>query len=46
MTLAIVSRVQADELYALPPPTLASRPIKGIRKCKDAFMNIQTLASW
>lgn len=45
VNLAIVSRVQADEVFVLPPPTVASRPIIGIRIGNDAFFNIHTLAS-
>lgn len=45
VNLAIVSRVQADEVFVLPPPTVASRPIIGIRIGNDAFFNIHALAS-
>lgn len=45
VNLAIVSRVQADEVFVLPPPTVASRPIIGIRIGNDAFFNIHALVS-
>ncbi|EKG3605359.1 cytolethal distending toxin subunit B family protein [Campylobacter upsaliensis] len=44
VNLAIVSRVQADEVFVLPPPTTASRPIIGIRIGNDAFFSIHALA--
>ncbi|HEC1790507.1 cytolethal distending toxin subunit B family protein [Campylobacter sp. LMG 7929] len=45
VNMAIVSRVQADEVFVLPPPTVASRPIIGIRIGNDAFFSIHALAS-
>jgi len=44
VNLAIVSRVQADEVFVLPPPTTASRPIIGIRIGNDAFFSIHALS--
>lgn len=44
VNLAIVSRVQAEEVIVLPPPTTASRPIIGIRIANDAFFSIHALA--
>lgn len=44
VNLAIVSRVRADEVFVLPPPTTASRPIIGIRIGNDAFFSIHALA--
>lgn len=37
VNLAIVSRMQAEEVIVLPPPTTVSRPIIGIRNGNDAF---------
>lgn len=45
VNMAIVSRVRADEVFVLPPPTVASRPIIGIRIGNDAFFSIHALAS-
>lgn len=44
VNMAIVSRVRADEVIVLPPPTVASRPIIGIRIGNDAFFSIHALA--
>ncbi|EAI4690940.1 cytolethal distending toxin subunit B family protein [Campylobacter jejuni] len=44
VNMAIVSRRQADEVIVLPPPTVASRPIIGIRICNDVFFNAHALA--
>ncbi len=45
VNLAIVSRMQAEEVIVLPPPTTVSRPIIGIRNGNDAFFNIHALAN-
>lgn len=45
VNLAIVSRRQADEVIVIPPPTVISRPIIGIRIGNDAFFSIHALAS-
>ncbi|MFV0946958.1 cytolethal distending toxin subunit B family protein [Campylobacter jejuni] len=45
VNMAIVSRIRADEVFVLPPPTVASRPIIGIRIGNDAFFSIHALAS-
>ncbi|MCV3450925.1 cytolethal distending toxin subunit B family protein [Campylobacter lari] len=45
VNMAIVSRVQADEVIVLPPPTVASRPIIGIRIGNDVFFSIHALAT-
>ncbi|MDL0088630.1 cytolethal distending toxin subunit B family protein [Campylobacter gastrosuis] len=45
VNLAIASRRQADEVFLLPPPTTASRPMLGIRINNDAFFNIHALAT-
>lgn len=44
VNLAIVSQRMADEILLLPPPTVASRPILGIRIGRDAFFNIHALS--
>ncbi|RKO64734.1 cytolethal distending toxin subunit CdtB [Campylobacter sp. P255] len=44
VNMAIVSRVQADEVIVLPPPSVASRPIIGIRIGNDVFFSIHALA--
>lgn len=44
VNLAIVSRQRADEVFVIPPPTVASRPILGIRIGNNAFFNIHALA--
>ncbi len=44
VNMAIVSRRQADEVIVLPPPTVASRPIIGIRIGNDVFFSIHALA--
>ncbi|TKX31240.1 cytolethal distending toxin subunit B family protein [Campylobacter estrildidarum] len=44
VNMAIVTRTRADEVIVLPPPTVASRPIIGIRICNDVFLNIHALA--
>ncbi|MBZ7949533.1 cytolethal distending toxin subunit B family protein [Campylobacter sp. RM9939] len=44
VNMAIVSRIRADEVIVLPPPTVASRPIIGIRIGNDAFFSIHALA--
>lgn len=46
VNLAIVSRVQADEVFVLPPPTVASRPIIGIRIGNDAFFQYTRSSKW
>ncbi|CZE49155.1 cytolethal distending toxin subunit B family protein [Campylobacter geochelonis] len=45
VNLAIVSRRRADEVIVLPPPTVASRPIIGIRLGNDAFFSTHALAN-
>ena len=45
VNLAIVSRTQADEVIVLPPPTVASRPLIGIRIGNDVFFNVHALAN-
>ncbi len=45
VNLAIVSRIKADEIIILPPPTVASRPLIGIRIGNDVFFNIHALAN-
>ncbi len=45
VNLAIVSRVRADEVVVLPPPTLVSRPVIGIRIGNDVFFCIHALAN-
>ncbi|MEE3609117.1 cytolethal distending toxin subunit B family protein [Avibacterium paragallinarum] len=45
VNLAIVSRIRADEVIVIPPPTVISRPIIGIRIGNDAFFSIHALAS-
>ncbi|KEA45884.1 cytolethal distending toxin subunit B family protein [Campylobacter mucosalis] len=45
VNLAIVSRMIADEIIILPPPSVASRPIIGIRIDNDVFFNIHALAN-
>lgn len=45
VNLAIVSRQRADEVIVLPPPSVASRPIIGIRLGNDVFFNIHALAN-
>ncbi|RIY32865.1 cytolethal distending toxin subunit CdtB [Psittacicella hinzii] len=45
VNLAIVSRIRADEVFVLPPPTVVSRPIIGIRIGNDAFFNTHALAN-
>ncbi|XMD84373.1 cytolethal distending toxin, subunit CdtB [Campylobacter lari] len=44
VNMAIVSRMRADEVYVLPPPTVASRPIIGIRIGNDAFFSVHALS--
>ncbi|TDJ80908.1 cytolethal distending toxin subunit B family protein [Campylobacter volucris] len=44
VNFAIVSRQMADEVIVLPSPTLASRPIVGIRIGSEAFFNIHALS--
>ncbi|EAK1935985.1 cytolethal distending toxin subunit B family protein [Campylobacter jejuni] len=44
VNMAIVSRIRADEVIVLPPPTVASRPIIGIRIGNDVFFSIHALA--
>lgn len=44
VNLAIVTLRRADEVFVIPPPTTASRPIIGIRIGSDAFFNIHALA--
>ncbi|EPR4192296.1 cytolethal distending toxin subunit B family protein [Campylobacter jejuni] len=44
VNMAIVSRRQADEVIVLPPPTVSSRPIIGIRIGNDVFFSIHALA--
>ncbi|AJC85289.1 cytolethal distending toxin subunit B family protein [Campylobacter peloridis] len=45
VNMAIVSRRQADEVIVLPPPTVVSRPIIGIRIGNDVFFSIHALSS-
>lgn len=45
VNLAIVSRVQADEVIVITPPTVVSRPIIGIRIGNDAFFSVHALAN-
>lgn len=45
VNLALVSRMPADEVFLLPPPTTASRPMLGIRINNDAFFSIHALAN-
>lgn len=45
VNLAIVSRMRANEVIILPPPTVASRPIIGIRIGNDVFFSIHALAN-
>lgn len=45
VNLAIVSRQRADEVFVIPPPTVVSRPIIGIRIGQDAFFNAHALAN-
>lgn len=45
VNLAIVSRMRADEIIILPPPTVVSRPIVGIRIGNDVFFSIHALAN-
>lgn len=45
VNLAIVSRQRADEVIVLPPPTVVSRPIIGIRIGNDAFFSVHALAN-
>ncbi|TXE83192.1 cytolethal distending toxin subunit B family protein [Campylobacter peloridis] len=44
VNMAIVSRRQADEVIVLPPPTVVSRPIIGIRIGNDVFFSIHALS--
>lgn len=45
VNLAIVSRIRADEVIVIPPPTVVSRPIIGIRIGNDAFFSAHALAN-
>lgn len=45
VNLAIVSRMRADEVIVIPPPTVVSRPIIGIRIGNDAFFSAHALAN-
>lgn len=45
VNLAIVSRRVADEIFLLPSPSTASRPILGIRIGMDAFFSAHALAN-
>ncbi|MDD9158426.1 cytolethal distending toxin subunit B family protein [Aliivibrio sp. S4TY2] len=45
VNLAIVSSQRADEVIVLPPPTVASRPIIGIRLGNDVFFSTHALAN-
>ncbi|AJC94656.1 cytolethal distending toxin subunit B family protein [Campylobacter volucris] len=45
VNFAIVSRQMADEVIVIQPPTVASRPIVGIRIGNEAFLNIHAIAS-
>ncbi|EAL3879546.1 cytolethal distending toxin [Campylobacter fetus subsp. fetus] len=45
VNLAIVSRLQAEEVIVLTPPTTLSRPILGIRIGNDAFFSAHALAN-
>lgn len=44
VNFAIVSRQMADEVIVIPSPTVASRPIIGIRIGNEAFFNIHALS--
>ncbi|OCX42663.1 cytolethal distending toxin subunit CdtB [Campylobacter ornithocola] len=44
VNMAIVSRIRADEVIVLPPPTVVSRPIIGIRIGNDVFFSVHALA--
>ncbi|AJC93148.1 cytolethal distending toxin, subunit CdtB [Campylobacter subantarcticus LMG 24377] len=44
VNFAIVSRRMADEVIILPSPTVASRPIIGIRIGDDVFFNVHALS--
>lgn len=45
VNLAIVSRRQADDVYVIPGPSVASRPALGIRLGQDAFFTVHALAN-
>ena len=45
VNLAIVSNRRADEVIVLPPPTVVSRPIIGIRIGNDVFFSTHALAN-
>lgn len=45
VNLALVSRQRAEEIFLLPSPSTASRPILGIRIGTDAFFSAHALAN-
>lgn len=45
VNLAIVSNRRADDVIVLPPPTVVSRPIIGIRIENDVFFSVHALAN-
>lgn len=45
VNLALVSRMRADQIFLLPTPITASRPILGIRIGQDAFFSAHALAN-
>lgn len=45
VNLALVSHRRADEVIIIPPPTVVSRPIIGIRIGNDAFFSAHALAN-
>ncbi|EAQ6105608.1 TPA: cytolethal distending toxin subunit B family protein [Salmonella enterica] len=45
VNLAIVSRQRADNVYVLPPTTVASRPVIGIGLGNDVFLTAHALAN-
>lgn len=44
VNMAIVTRIRAEEVVVLPPPTVASRPIIGIRIGNDVFLSVHALS--
>lgn len=44
VNIAIVSRQRADKVFVIPPPTIASRPILGIRIGDSVFFNVHALS--
>lgn len=45
VNLAIVSRRMADDVFVIPGPSVASRPVLGIRLGQDAFFTVHALAN-